>query len=276
MPAPTACDHAAVTDGAGTRDTHDDPTEDVVQVELDADVLAEGHLSYDCAAWAGETRAMLRSLLVSNGIPHAWQGTTLSVRDEDEEAVDELIDGVVGSAAPALPAGEARVVYEVAEWPVSLQSQLADALGASDIPYEWDERGDLVVLEADEEQVGSVLDELPEPDDGEISSDDGVAVHEVLDSVFLSSDRLARNAQDAAATVGLVDAAELVEQLALPFGFEPMQWRQLVGAVQHLRDGLTGVGDDPESRRDEPAAQVSDVEISERAAAVRELVRQYV
>jgi hypothetical protein len=232
--------------------------------------VEEGHLAYDCAAWAGETRAVLRSLLVSQDIPHAWQGTTLTVRDEDEALVDGLIDEVAGSARPALDPDVVRVVYEVGEWPVGLQTRLADELAMADVAYEWDERGDLVVAEADEEQVEAVLADLPDPDESQISSDDGVAVHELLDSVFMSSDRLARNGGDASGTVALVDAAEVVEQLALPFGFEPGQWRTFVGRVLELRDALGGQGAEGGSEG------ASDVEIAELAAGVRDLVRQYV
>ena len=232
--------------------------------------VEEGHLAYDCAAWAGETRAVLRSLLVSQDIPHAWQGTTLTVRDEDEALVDGLIDEVAGSARAALDPDVVRVVYEVGEWPVGLQTQLADELAAADIAYEWDERGDLVVAEEDEEQVEAVLADLPDPDESQISSDDGVAVHELLDSVFMSSDRLARNGADASGTLQLVEAAEVVEQLALPFGFEPGQWRTFVGRVLELRDALDGRGSD------DGADSPSDEEVAELAAGVRDLVRQYV
>jgi hypothetical protein len=231
--------------------------------------VEDGHLAYDCAAWAGETRSLLKSLLVSNDVPHVWQGTTVTVRDEDEEVVDRLIDDVAGSARAALDPDEPKVVYEVADWPAGLQTQLAEALTLSDIAYEWDERGDLVVLEADEEQVGLVFAELPDPEESVISSDDGVAVHELLDSVFLSADRLARKGDDAAGTVGLVDAAEVVEQLALPFGFEPAQWRTFVTLVQQLRDAISG-----EAAGDE--GPPSDEDISTIARSLRDLVRQYV
>jgi hypothetical protein len=237
--------------------------------------VEEGHLAYDCAAWAGETRAVLRSLLVSQDVPHAWQGTTLTVRDEHEELVDRLIDEVAGSARPALDADVVRVVYEVGEWPVGLQTRLADELAMADVAYEWDERGDLVVAEADEEQVEAVLADLPDPDESQISSDDGVAVHELLDSVFMSSDRLARNGGDASGTVALVDAAEVIEQLALPFGFEPGQWRTFVGRVLELRDALGGQRSDGDAEGGD-VEHASDEEIAELAAGVRDLVRQYV
>jgi hypothetical protein len=229
---------------------------------VDEEAAAAGQLSYDCAAWAGETRGLLRSLLLSEDIPHVWQGTTVTVREADEEVVDRLVDEVAGSARPALDPAAEKVVYEVGAWPVALLTQLADDLTLADIAYEWDERGDLVVLESDEEQVGIILDALPDPDESAISSDDGVAVHGVLDSVFMASDRLARNGGDAGGTVGLVEAAEVLGQLALPFGFEPGQWRSLVAAVTGLQDLLE--------------ADATDDEVSSSARSVRELVRQYI
>lgn len=265
------CDHAGVTDDIDAPPGDDPDPGPEEQVPLEA-----GQLAYDCAAWAGESRRMLGALLESGDVPHAWQGTTLTVHEADEERVDDLVDEVLAASRPALDPDAPRIVYEVGEWPVALQSELGEALTAADLAYEWDHHGDLVVLESDEEEVAAVLDELPDPDDARVSSDDGVAVHELFDRVFLAADRLARNGADAAGTVGLVDASEVLEQLALPFGFESADWRHLVGEVQGLRslldpDGVATLGEDA---TDVPAA--SDSEIAERARAVRELLRRYV
>jgi hypothetical protein len=230
--------------------------------------LGEGRVSYDCTAWAGESRGLLTNLLGSAGVQHVWQGTTLTVRDEDEAAVDDLVDDVLAAARPALDPDAAKLVYEVGDWPVSLQTELADGLTASDIAYEWDERGDLVVREEDEEAVAAVLDELPEPDDAEISADDGVALHELLDSLFMASSRLVKHPADPSATVALVDAADVIAQVAVPFGFESAQWRRLVGEVSELRQAVEGDG--------EAATVEGDADISQRAIALREHLRTYV
>jgi hypothetical protein len=118
-----------------------------------------------------------------------------------------------------------------------------------------------------------VLDELPDPDEDQVSSDDGVAVHELFDRVFMAADRLARNGADAHGTVQLVDAAEVLGRLALPFGFEPPQWRALVSQVTALRDAIEPGEVDGEGER--PAA-LGDTEIAEMAASVRDLLRQYI
>ncbi len=297
-PTPNPCDHAAVSNDDETPELDLDLDLEL-DLELDLDPvsdpqdeaggdepatieteLEQGQLAYDCAAWAGESRGLLASLLNTAGIAHAWQGTTLTVRDEDEEAVDGLIDEVLAAARPALDPDAPKLVYEVGEWPVSLQTELADALTAADVPYEWDERGDLVVREADEDAVAAVLDELPEPDDDEISADDGVAVHELFDSLFMAADRLARHPADASATVSVVDDAEVISRVALPFGFESAQWRRLVAEVAALRAAVSGepvpsLDDDTEIDRDE-GAEADDETIRSLAVGLRDHLRQYV
>ena len=293
----TACDHLRVTDHLDDQAGPDDELEeveiDVVEIDVEIDEvgddgveptaeteeflasddveLEDGQLAYECSSWAGESRGLLESLLNSRDVPHAWQGTTVTVREEDEELVDDLIDDVLASARPALDPRAPKIVYEVGIWPVALQTELVDQLTAADVPYEWDEQGDLVVRESDEAEVEAVLELLPDPDDdsaGEISSDDGVAVHEVLDQVFMSSDRLVKHATDPAATVELFEATARLEQLALPFGFEPPQWKRLVSAAQAVASAI-----EPDGDEDEPA---SDERVSELAKELRDHVRQYI
>lgn len=239
-------------------------TAGVTEIEIE-----DGQLAYECNAWAAESRDLLDSLLTTKSIPHVWQGTTVTVREEDEQAVDDLIDEVLAAAGPVLDPSQPRAVYAVGAWPVSLQTELVDALAVEDIAYEWDENGDLVVLESDEEAVSVILDELPDPDDDGVSSDDGVALHELFDTVFMSADRLSKHPTDASATVSIVDAADLLGQVALPFGFEPAQWRTLVATVAALRDAIA-----PDAGSDaEPA---SDADIAEAATAARDVIRQYI
>ncbi len=242
--------------------------------------IADGQLAYECNAWAAESRELLDSLLTTNGIAHVWQGTTVTVREEDEAAVDDLVDEVLASAGPSLDPAAPKAVYSVGSWPVALQTQLVDALAVDDIPYEWDEQGDLVVLEADEDAVSAVIDELPDVDDDAVSSDDGVALHELFDSVFMAAGRLAKRPSDAAATLDVVDAADLLARVALPFGFEPAQWRTLVSTVTALREAIApteGAPTEDAPTEDGSAAEsAGDDEIAELAAAARDTVRQYI
>ena len=228
-------------------------------------------LTYDCTTWAGESRGLLASLLESRGIRHVWQGTVVSVLVEDEEAVDELIDEVMASARPALDPDAAKVVYEVGGWPAALQTMLADSLTVAELPYEWDERGDLVVYAEHEEDVEVILDDMPDPDDpevaGEVSSDDGLAVHELLDRLFLASGRLASK-DDATSVLAVDDVVAVLERMAPPFGVEPPQWRLLVGRAATLRDALAAAPGEP--------GALDDAELRVAAAQARDAVRQYI
>ena len=250
----------------------DAPSESPASIELELDeglddgVLADG-LSYECSEWSGESRSLLDSMLTTNGIRHSWQGTTLGVAQASEALVDALIDEVLATATPSLDDGRARVVYEVGTWSAALQTSLADSLIVADIPYEWDERGDLVVYEDDEDRVEEILDSMPDPEDEELSSADGVAVQDLLSKLWTAAGHLAKRPSDADAVVDAAETSAALERLALPFGFEPAAWRKLVGLGVTLREQLT---------EEDPDEQVSDETLVETATTLRDLLRTYV
>lgn len=227
--------------------------------------LGDGRLTYDCGEWAGETRQLLAGMIDNAGIAQAWQGPTLTIREEDEESVDRLIDEVLGTAKVALPPEGERVTFDTAEWSVAMQTSVATALAEDDLAYEWDEQGNLAVLATDEEAVSLVLGEITETDDDTISSDDGVALQELLGDVFTSSSKLVKKPRDAAALVTMAGSAELLEHLALPFGFEPHQWKVVVGAVTDLHTVI-----------DVDADSIIDDQVRQAATLVRDTVRAYV
>ena len=241
-----------------------------IELELDDDlddgVLADG-LSYECSEWSGESRSLLDSMLTTNGIRHSWQGTTLGVARSAEDRVDAIIDEVLATATPSLEAGRDRVVYEVGTWSAALQTSLAESLVVADIPYEWDENGDLVVYGEDEERVEEILDAMPDPDDEELSSADGVAVQDLLSKLWTAAGHLAKKPSDADSVVAAAEISAELELLALPFGFEPAAWRKLVAMAVTLREQLT---------EEDPEHQVSDDTLIETATALRDLVRHYV
>ena len=172
---------------------------------------------------------------------------------------------------PVLDHTAERVVYEVGAWPVALQTMLADSLAVAELPYEWDERGDLVIYAEHEDEVEAILDEMPDPDDedlvGEVSADDGIAVHELLDRIFLASGRLASR-DDAASILDIVEAVGTLERMGPPFGFEPPQWRAFVARAALVRDALAA------SPGDEHA--LADGDLRAAAGELRDLLRQYV
>ena len=235
----------------------------------DDDVLTtdEDSVAYELDDWAGETRAMLDSLLTSREIVHAWQGGTLVVRAEDESTVDELVDEVDATTGPVLDPDAEKVAYEVGDWTDAQRNALADALAEAGLPYEWDESGDLVVHETDEERVETLLDsiEFPDaiaPDEGG-EGDDGLAAQNVLSELFVSTDRLMHDAQDHEGVLSFVDAAHMAEDLALPFGFSPESWNDIVSRARALRVAFEADVDDDDA-------------IMSQAAELRHLLRNLV
>lgn len=69
-------------------------------------VLAPEHdeVGYDLDDWAEEERHRLAANLAEAGMPSRWEGTELVVRDQDADAVEELIDEI--DNPDALPAEE--------------------------------------------------------------------------------------------------------------------------------------------------------------------------
>ena len=101
-------------------------------------------------------------------------------------------------------------------------------------------------------------------------------MHELLDSVFMAASRLVKHPADPAATVSMVDDAELIARVALPFGFEPEQWRGLVAEVDALRAALEAHPADDEAGRPEESSGVAASTISELARALGTHLRQYI
>lgn len=228
-------------------------------------------LSYECAEWSAESRAMLAGLLRSQEIPHAWQGTTLTVRAADEPAVDALVDEVIAAATPALPPDAERIVYEAAEWPVSLQNQLADALFAAGIAFEWDEHGDLAVAVDDEEAVEGLIEELPDPDEVSADAPDGLDLHDLLGRLFVAADKLARRPADVSAVLEVAEVVPRVGAAPPPFGFESRQWRAIVEPATRLEELLSS-----EEGGDDGSGGKSSDEVAALAGDLRDLLRGYV
>jgi len=229
--------------------------------------ISDDQVTYDVAPWAGESRMLLTSLLDGEDIPHVWQGTTLVVHADDEGAVDALIDAVADAAVGALDRNRARVVYEVGGWSAALQTSLSDSLTVADIPYEWDENGDLVVYEDDEARVEEIFEAMPDPEDPDAIDADGVDVTETLFRLWEAAGSLAKRPDDAGAVLAAIEHTGHLEAMAVPFGFEPVVWRDLCARAAGLRDALEA---------DDAEHEWSDEELAEHAAELADLLRRYV
>jgi hypothetical protein len=211
--------------------------EDDEQVEYDFEELEPvGRLAIDELFW-------------SNGIAHAWADSALVVRAEDEQEADAIIDAADRDAF--LESDAEQVSYDLGDWDDGRRAQLTEVLTQASVEHAWDEHGELVVLEEDEERVDAIVDTLEFPDQIAINEDDELAAEEalaedgldpqdVLSELFVSADRLMHDPLDHEGVLSLVDAARLAETLPLPYGFAPAVWNDLVAQAQGLRSSLEG------------------------------------
>jgi len=230
----------------------------------------EEQLAYELHDWSFESRRMLDQLLTSAGIEHAWQGATMIVRESDEEAIDDLVEEVEHATLPTLDPDAEHTVYEMAEWTPEQQTRLSNMLGMTGLPHEFDANGDLVVNADDEEAVDEVLDRLEdaiargEPDAADvIHLDDDLQVNDLLSNAFDAADRIKGNTHDHEAVLEFLEAEQVIERLALPYGFERENWDSVLIVLGALRDSLEA--DDP-----------SDDEIAADAKRVRDALVQII
>jgi hypothetical protein len=216
-------------------------------------------------------RLAIDELFAGNGIAHAWDGTSLVVREEDEAEADQLIDEADRDAF--LESEAEQVSYDLSDWEDQRRGELAQALESASIEHAWDEHGELVVLDADEERVDAIIDALEYPDQLEVDDEDeieaeealaaeGVDPQDVLSELFVAADRLMHDPLDHEGVLSLVDAARMAESLPLPYGFAPAVWNDLLLQVKRLRTSLEG--------------EVDDESVIEQATALRSSLRNFV
>jgi hypothetical protein len=216
-------------------------------------------------------RLAIDEAFAQNGIPHAWDGSSLVVREEDEEDADRLIDEADRDAF--LDSGAEQVSYDLADWDDERRSEVAQALDGAGIEHAWDENGELVVLDHDEERVDAIIDAIEYPDqvavddNAEIEAEkalaaDGIDPQDVLSELFVAADRLMHDPLDHEGVLSLVDASRMATTLPLPYGFAPAVWNDLLGQVKKLQSSLEG--------------EVDDDAVIEQATALRSTLRNFV
>lgn len=229
-------------------------------------------IAYEFDELEAHARLVIDELFWTNGVAHAWDGTSLIVRPEDEEEADRLIDEADRDAF--LDSDAEQVSYELGDWDDARRGQLTEMLLAASIEHAWDEHGELVVLEDDEERVDAIIDAIEFPDAVKVDdadeeaaeealAEEGLDPQDVLSELFVAADRLMHDPLDHEGVLSLVDAARLASTLPLPYGFAPPVWNDLVGQAQGLRAAL---------EKDD----VDDEDIIEQATKLRATLRNYV
>jgi hypothetical protein len=263
----------------------------------------EAQIAYDLDELDTGARLELDQRLTQAGVVHAWDGASLVIREADEEVVDTMVDDA-GDAA-GLDDDEDQVAFELSDWSDDQRAQLSELLGQAQIPFAYDDEGDLIVREVDDERVEAIIDAVEYPDqlpvddgappdprgvdtdthadanvaadedqegdddqDGDEAQDgddglvDDLAATDALSELFVASDRLMHDPEDHEGVLSLVDAARMAESLAVPYGFAPAIWRDLVAQAVALRQLLEG--------------EAGDDEVMEQARNLRTLLRQWV
>ena len=238
------------------------------------------HAVWELDSWTMEGRRLLDGMLASAEIPRVWQGASVlaprAVKDQVEEMVTTVArgDARVGIDDDTLAAADAGVVgaeavgYEVSDWTDEALDRLEERLTAAEIPYGWDEDGDLVVAAQHEAAVDALFADLTggvdagdalDPDEG----DDGPEALETLSEMFFAADNLARNPLDGNAARSLAAAVARAGGYRLPFGFPPKVWDDILDRATRLGDLIDTVDHD-------------DDQVEADAADLRAVLRDYV
>ena len=230
-------------------------------------------IAYDFDELEPMQRLTIDERFAEAGVAHAWDDTSLVIREEDEEAADRIIDEADNDAV--LDSDAEQVVYELDDWDDARREELVAALDAASIDHAFDVESNLVVFEHDEERVDAIVDaiefpdQLPVPDDEEevaaeeqLEAAAGLDPQDVLSDLFVAADRLMHDASDHEGVLAMVDGASLAETLPLPYGFAPAIWHDILSQVTGLRDSIEGDADDET--------------IVDAATTLRTTLRQYV
>lgn len=228
--------------------------------------------SYDLSEWSPESRYLLSHELAAQwpifanphfslgtstargysapGFVHAWDGTTLVVREADSEHVEAMLARVEKAVDLSLDPELDKLAYDVDDMSDESLTALLQALVNERVPHELTDDGELFVHEADEETVERLLDGIDFPDalpaqesDELEDPDDGLIAQRVLSDIFEACDRLVHDVRNADAILELVQGADRIEELAVPFGFDRKGWQALTDQIGALRDLLEAYGD---------------------------------
>jgi hypothetical protein len=215
---------------------HPEVVEDGERIE--ADVVAE--IEYELHEWAGETRLVLDQLLILKEVPHVWQGATLVIREEDEEAADQLIEEAESTSLPTLEPDAETIEYEITGWSDSEQTSFSALLVRFGIPHEFNDEGGLVAQASDEEAIETALDAFQVVSD-ERPELDGLDANSLLTEVFVACDRLRRDYRDDVGVGEILRLTPVLVEHRPPFGIEANQWDEIgkraIGLVDLLSEG---------------------------------------
>ena len=205
-----------------------------------APVRRGDQVGYELEGWGNQLKESLDGMLVRAGIGRVWEAGALVVAAVDEERVDDLIATIEGDDLPELPDDTPRVALEIEGLDAEGHVELDARLLASAVPHAWDDEGDLIVAEADEDRVLAIIGEVL---DGPGDDGDGLAAQEALSALYVAVDRLVKNPHDRKLATAYVRAADGIDVLGVPYGFAAGDWDALVAEVELVAAAVVGHAD---------------------------------
>lgn len=203
-------------------------------------------------------------------LPHAWDGSTLTVRAVDAEVVQAWVAATEGTLQLTLDPEADKLAYDVEDMDGEHVATLLRALLTAGIRHELAADGELFVHEEDEAAVEAILDridfpdELPAQDDTDLDDpDDGLVAQEILSDLFEACDRLANDTRNADALFRVVEGTERIAALPVPFGFDRTEWQGLVAQAEGVKDLVEAARPDQEA-------------VEEHARALRDVLHRLV
>ena len=160
------------------------------------------------------------------------------------------------------------LVYELADWEPEMRGRLDMLLRTRGLNYSWERVGELyegdefttagepeewevatnlVVAEADEEVIDSILDEVEFPMALEGTDDEGgddEASYERMANLFNASDKLMHDPGDVSIAGEFIDASDAVKQAPAPFGVDAELWSEVQRQAGALSAQLDAESDD--------------------------------
>ncbi|MDQ3462277.1 MAG: hypothetical protein M3471_04480, partial [Actinomycetota bacterium] len=215
-------------------------------------------VGYELEGWGNQLKVTLEGMLVRAEISRVWEAGALVVSAADEDAVDELIATLEGDDLPELSDEAPMVALEIEGLDVDGHAELDARLLAGSVAHAWDDEGALVVSEADEDRVLTLIEEVL--DGPEVDGDDGLAATDALSALYVTVDRLTKHPHDRKPATAYVAAAKALDGLTVPYGFATSDWDDLVAEVDALAAAVRPHANapSPASTADDDADRVDD------------------
>ena len=244
-------------------------------------------IAFDVTDLAPNDRRALSLRLTQVGVEHHFDGpATLVGRVEDGSHIQGVMADFAPLEEPPAPYVDAEeieevideadddedeIVFDLAALSSEERRHLTMRLTGAGISHIWEVATDLVVSVADAPVIESYIEEVRNPDgfaDDELASfeEDGEvddeAIYAAMSNLYVAADKLMQRPDDDATAGEFYLAADDVEGLPAPFGFDPRVWTQVLA----LTDSITGALD----AESEPDA------IGDNAKTLRQILVNYV